>query len=388
MEFVPSRAAALERLRAFLPDAARYAEVRNDAVPGTTSGLSAHLSRRLILEEEVVAAALGTHGLKASLKFVQEVCWRTYWKGWLESRPEAWNRWTAVCARLLDSGNPGMIKDFEAACAGRTDIACFNAWAQELVRTGWLHNHVRMWFASIWIFTLRLPWELGALFFWRHLLDGDAASNTLSWRWVAGLHTAGKTYLARADNIARHTHGLHRPPPGRLASEAFVPIEAPLPKVQPEVWARSGCGGPTGLLLTREDLSPEIGALSGLRAEAVLVLGTPATGAITRDAKVEAWDSRALRDVAARAQAHFGVPVDVVEGGVATEVVPAWKASRGLGTVVGYQPPVGLVRDALQGLSGEVGFSWYTREWDRDLWPHASRGFFPFWQAAEGVIGR
>jgi deoxyribodipyrimidine photo-lyase len=65
---------------------------------------------------------------------------------------------------------------------------------QELVETGYLHNHARMWFASIWIFTLRLPWELGADFFLRHLLDGDAASNTLSWRWVAGLHTKGKHY--------------------------------------------------------------------------------------------------------------------------------------------------------------------------------------------------
>ena len=62
-----------------------------------------------------------------------------------------------------------------------------------------------MWFASIWIFTLNLPWELGANFFYRNLLDADEASNTLSWRWVAGLHTSGKFYLARQDNIEKYS---------------------------------------------------------------------------------------------------------------------------------------------------------------------------------------
>lgn len=57
-----------------------------------------------------------------------------------------------------------------------------------------------LWFASVWIFTLRPPWELGADLFMRQLLDGDPASNTLSWRWVAGMHTRGKHYLARRDN--------------------------------------------------------------------------------------------------------------------------------------------------------------------------------------------
>jgi deoxyribodipyrimidine photo-lyase len=64
-----------------------------------------------------------------------------------------------------------------------------------------------MWFASIWIFTLGLPWRIGADFFYRHLLDGDAASNTLSWRWVAGLHTRGKAYAAESWNIEKFTGG-------------------------------------------------------------------------------------------------------------------------------------------------------------------------------------
>ena len=64
-----------------------------------------------------------------------------------------------------------------------------------------------MWFASIWIHTLKLPWELGANFFLKNLVDGDPASNTLSWRWVAGLHTKGKCYVASEDNIKKFSNG-------------------------------------------------------------------------------------------------------------------------------------------------------------------------------------
>jgi hypothetical protein len=91
--------------------------------------------------------------------------------------------------------------EYQQAISGKTSIECFNDWASELIKYNYLHNHARMWFASIWIFTLKLPWQLGADFFLKHLLDGDAASNTLSWRWVAGLQTKGKNYLATKFNI-------------------------------------------------------------------------------------------------------------------------------------------------------------------------------------------
>ena len=257
LDFIPTRAAALARLEEFLPDAGRYAADRNFVRPGhpNISRLSPWVQKRLLLEEEVVAAARERWPFEAVEKFVQEVYWRTYWKGWLEQRPEAWSRWVEAVPRLRDALSAEQRSTLEAALAGRTGIAGFDDWAKELVETGYLHNHARMWFASIWVFTLKLPWELGAAFFYEHLLDGDVASNTLSWRWVAGLQTPGKTYVARADNIAHYTDGEHAPQASQLASAAF-PITEPalrdletgvtgfsVGKLRPEV-------GPSGLKLS------------------------------------------------------------------------------------------------------------------------------------------
>lgn len=218
MYFTPTRDDALRRLKDFIPAAGiKYAQGRNydrgaDAHK-SVSQLSPYIRRRTISEVEVLKSVLGAHSPQSAEKFIQEVFWRTYWKGWLELRPSVWANYQGALAQakhdVMSQG--GMRQQWEAACYGTTGIDCFDHWVRELVETGYLHNHARMWFASIWVHTLELPWELGADFFMRHLLDGDPASNTLSWRWVCGLHTAGKTYLARADNIAKFTEGRFRP---------------------------------------------------------------------------------------------------------------------------------------------------------------------------------
>jgi deoxyribodipyrimidine photo-lyase len=184
-----TRAEALDHLRRVLPRTGRaYAEGRNtdggpESEPSTT-GLSPWLRRRLLLEEEVVTAALDLHGTVESTKFIEEVFWRSYFKGHLETHPSIWTDYLRQVAEGRErlTTQPGLRRVYEDAIAGETGIDGFDTWAKHLVQTGWLHNHVRMWFASIWIFTLRLPWALGAEFFLRHLLDGDPASNTLSWR--------------------------------------------------------------------------------------------------------------------------------------------------------------------------------------------------------------
>lgn len=208
--FPLTRAAALERLEQFAPRAgAVYGARRNLVDPqgdhGNVSRLSAALRRRLIGEDEVVRAVLAAHRLDKCEKFIAEVFWRTYWKGWLEQRPGVWKGYLAD----LDDFRPDTA--VAEAMAGRTGIDAFDHWARELAETGYLHNWARMQVASIWIFTLGLPWQLGAQWFFDRLIDADPASNTLSWRWVAGLHTAGKTYLADADRIAAMTGGRFRP---------------------------------------------------------------------------------------------------------------------------------------------------------------------------------
>ena len=179
--------------------------------------LSKYITHRVLFEYDVVQRILAQHPMQIVEKFVQEVFWRIYWKGWLEHRPAVWADFTA-----FDHSQTPQTP-YQQAINGKTGIDCFDVWAAELQNTNYLHNHARMWFASIWIFTLGLPWQAGARFFMQHLNDGDAASNTLGWRWVAGVQTSGKHYLARASNIEQFTDG--RFAPVRL-NETALPIAA------------------------------------------------------------------------------------------------------------------------------------------------------------------
>lgn len=397
--FAPNREAALARLEAFLPAAGRYASERNFVRPGHTevARLSPWLQKRLVLESEVVKAVRGQWNFLAVEKFVQEVYWRTYWKGWLEQRPAAWSRWVEAVPRMRAGLKGERQTAWENACQGRTGIAGFDEWAHELVATGYLHNHARMWFASIWIFTLRLPWELGAAFFTEHLLDGDVASNTLSWRWVAGLQTAGKTYLARADNIAHYTDGRCEPGAHQLASAPFAITEDPLPKVV--AWTEDSLGtnasnrveGRVGLWIHPEDLAIEQGELAGDKFAAIQA-SWPVGIAVRAgwSESVVAWTQAALRDGAQRAGAHFGAEVAV---GPTVDMGPElvdWAQKHQLKRVVAFRPFVGpwLVEAlAIEAALTRVGvaLTWRRRSWDRQLFPHAARGYFPFWEQVKSA---
>ena len=169
------------------------------------SCLSPFITHRLILEQELIKRSLDFYPFAKIEKFIQEIYWRTYWKGWLELRPAVWEDFISEGVEIYDESA------YEKATNGNTGIDCFDFWINELKEENYLHNHTRMWFASIWIFTLGLPWQLGAEFFMKYLLDGDAASNTLSWRWVAGIQTKGKHYIARPSNISKFTDGRFHP---------------------------------------------------------------------------------------------------------------------------------------------------------------------------------
>ena len=209
MNFISSRKEALDVLENYIEkDILSYSTQRNfDFGPQNRkniSCLSPYITHRLISEYEVAKKVLSKYPYQRVEKFVQEIFWRVYWKGWLELRPKVWIDF------VEDLKNVKSTSEYEKAINGETNIDCFNDWIKELKENNYLHNHTRMWFASIWIFTLKLPWQKGAEFFLRELYDGDAASNTLSWRWVAGIQTKGKNYVAQNWNINKFTNNKYK----------------------------------------------------------------------------------------------------------------------------------------------------------------------------------
>ncbi|MEX0309000.1 MAG: FAD-binding domain-containing protein [Tateyamaria sp.] len=393
--FPPTRTAALERLHRFLPHAGRdYAARRNydlgrDGHAGVST-LSPYIRARLLTEREVLEATLARHSPSAAEKLIQEVYWRTYWKGWLEMRPAVWGQYKQSLKGALDAvqTQSGLRDAWFAACRGDTDIDCFNAWAHELVETGYLHNHARMWFASIWIFTLRLPWELGADFFLRHLLDGDPASNTLSWRWVAGIQTTGKTYLARTSNISKYTEGRFAPK-WQLASDAPalkgppVPERAPLPDADlPVPSAR------TGLILHDEDLSPGFILDTGVTPVATAVITTrKGLSPLEIAPHVGEFATQAASDAITRYADRLG---DVSHPAPTKDALLAWAKAADVDQIVTAYAPVGPAADVLARLAAAETappLRRVRRAYDSAAWPHATRGFFPFKENIPKLLG-
>jgi deoxyribodipyrimidine photo-lyase len=194
-----------------------------------------------------------------------------------------------------------------------------------------------MWFASIWIFTLRLPWALGADFFMRHLIDADAASNILSWRWVAGLQTAGKTYLATTDNIERYTNG--RFAPKGLATQAMAIAEAP--KVDPLPLPETpmiDMNRPSLLLVTGDDLTPE----SLFPLDAAIRSAMIATDIDeSRGGPAALFEAGAANDAAGRVSTHFACPPPSTGALSADTLIAAARAADVSQIVTAYAPRIG-----------------------------------------------
>lgn len=382
-----SRASALTRLAAFAPDTgAHYARSRNfDHGPDDRSNvslLSPWVRHRLITEREILERTLNAHDLHAAEKFVQEVFWRGYFKGWLEHYPGVWRAYEAerdaALARLETA--PALKSAYERALAGETGIDVFDHFSRELVETGYLHNHARMWFASIWIFTLKLPWTLGADFFLRMLIDGDPASNTLSWRWVGGLHTRGKTYLARRDNIRKYTND--RFDAGGLAGHA-EPLTEDLLIEKQALFHRAG-SVPTDkkliLLATEDDGCLETLA-APLKPVAVGAIAAPDRRSPLRVSdQVHAFTGNALADALTRAEAAFNAPARQFDGSAIDDFV-TWSQSQGAQAVIAPHAPAGPTRDLADAVRQKlaahaIDYREVTRDYDRAVWPHADKGFF------------
>jgi deoxyribodipyrimidine photo-lyase len=386
MRFPLTRDDALARLRDFIPLAGRaYAARRNhDGGPdgrSTTSLLSPAIRRRLISEAEVAAAAIAAHGYTGAEKFVQEVCWRTYWVGWLQQRPVIWSRWQADVLRMEAMlGDDGKWqRRYHQAMVAQTGIDCFDAWVAELQETGWLHNHVRMSFASIWCFTLRLPWQLGAAFFYKHLLDACPASNTLGWRWVVGLQTQGKTYCARADLIRDLSGGRFQVEVPLAREAAPWPADIIPPPIPPAPVLRADPSARTGLFVTSEDLSLET---LPLPVSPVALAATSGIGGAPAVLKRQVADAM-LADGLARTAHRFGLEPERLDEAAAIAAMRDWAARHRLQQIITADAPVGPVQDRLDALTPALAADGVRlvrlrRAWDDVAWPHARKGFFPF----------
>lgn len=392
-----TREAALERLHVFLPRAGRaYASTRNyDFGPQdrtNVSCLSPWIRRRALLEEEVVRETLARRSFAEAEKFLQEVFWRAYFKGWLEHHPGVWSQYRSDVVRLANQleNSSGHSTRLEAAISGTTGIDCFDFWVTELVETGYLHNHARMWFASIWIFTLGLPWQLGADFFYRHLLDGDPASNTLSWRWVAGLHTKGKNYVARPSNIEEFTHG-------RFSPKGLVRDAAPLVEPEEHTLCRIASADclpdevPFGLLITEEDCHVQSLPLTR-KPEAICTLSTHDPRSLPTTAQpARRFATEVLSDAARQAEAVFDCEVREAKAEDWGVLLVEWAREMGVHTIVTSWIPVGPVRERIDRARPALQQAGVTllqvrRPYDQVCWPHATRGFFKLKAKMPGLI--
>ena len=368
IQFHPSRTHALEQMQSFVENhLGLYARDRNfDFGPDkrtNTSCLSPYVSHGILNENEIIKTSLKQYSYTKIEKFIQEVLWRTYWKGWLERRPSVWKDFVNDLKYLKVDYESD--KNLKAAVNGNTDIECFNDWVHELKDTGYLHNHTRMWFSSIWIFTLELPWQLGAEFFMRYLKDGDPASNTLSWRWTAGVQTKGKNYVAQEWNIKKFTNGRYEK---MKLNENAVPIVSDKDYVQidPELMNADYHDQKT-LVIFDNQLSFETSDFNDTKFKKILIMkNTNLTRSIELDENLMNFKNDLLVDQENRLKDHYDVEVKDI----------SFLNNLDTTDMVALYPGVGENLDFLN--QNQIQISYLFRSLDQMTNKYCNKGFFNF----------
>ena len=368
MNFGTSRASAIENLNRFVDqNLFEYSKLRNfDYGPDNRSNiscLSPYITHGVISELEVIKKSLSKFSFSKNEKFIQEVLWRTYWKGWLELRPNVWTDYLNELKKIREEFKDN--QNYRNAIEGNTNIECFNEWIKELKETNYLHNHARMWFASIWIFTLDLPWQLGAEFFMKHLYDGDAASNTLGWRWVAGIQTQGKNYLASEWNIKKFTNNRF--------SNIKLNENAP-PKTSNKTYAASKFkfSNPQNLeeknlLIFENNLSFEIGDFKDQKFKKVFLISNKNENrTIELSEKLVKFKSQLIEDQKKRLE----------EKSINTEIIDLSEIQNINETSYGLYPTVGENLDFINTNNLKIEFLY--RKLDQFSWQYCNKGFFNF----------
>jgi hypothetical protein len=368
MNFVASRATAIEKLNQFAEkNLIEYSRLRNfDYGPNNRSNiscLSPYITHGVISEFEIIKKSLSKFSFSKNEKFIQEVLWRTYWKGWLELRPNVWTDYLNELKKIREE-----FKDntkYKNAIEGNTNIECFNEWVNELKENNYLHNHARMWFASIWIFTLDLPWQLGAEFFMKHLFDGDAAANTLGWRWVAGIQTQGKNYLASEWNIKKFTNNrfnnikLNESAPPIISNKTYSASKLELNNPQ-NLEEKN-------LLIFENNLSFEISDFKDQKFNKVfLVSNKNENRTIELSEKLMKFKSQLIEDQKKRLE----------EKSIDTEIINLSEIQNINETSYGLYPTVGENLDYIKTNNLKIEFLY--RKLDQFSWQYCNKGFFNF----------
>ncbi|RPG99086.1 MAG: DNA photolyase [Candidatus Pelagibacter sp. TMED118] len=368
MNFETTRDKAVENLENFLKKGLpEYSRSRNfDYGPekrNNVSCLSPYITHGILNEVEVIKKSLSKFSFSKNEKFIQEVLWRTYWKGWLELRPTVWGDYIISLNSIREKykEDPNYLKAIE----GATNIECFNEWVKELKKHNYLHNHTRMWFASIWIFTLDLPWQLGAEFFLKHLYDGDAASNTLGWRWVAGIQTQGKHYLASEWNIKKFTDNrfqnikLNENAPPKIADKTYSIIKNDF--INPEI------NEDKTLIIFENNLSFEISNLKEFKFDKiVLAVNSNEFRQVKLSDNVIKFKSELINDQLER----------IKRLSINCEIVSVDKLKDIQNDLYILYPSVGENLDFV--LSNLSNYKFIYRELDQFSWQFCNKGFFNF----------
>ena len=368
MNFETSRAKAIDKLNNFVEkNLSDYSRLRNfDFGPDkrdNVSCLSPYVTHGVLSEIEIIKKSLSKFSFSKNEKFIQEVLWRTYWKGWLELRPNVWTDYLVSLNSISEKF--GDNKEYLNAIEGNTNIECFNEWVKELKENNYLHNHTRMWFASIWIFTLDLPWQLGAEFFMQHLYDGDAASNTLGWRWVAGVQTQGKHYLASEWNIKKFTNNrfnnikLNENAPPKVSEKTYSIVK--------QNFANPKDIDQNNLLVFENNLSLETTDFKDNKFKKVyLVSNKNENRSIKLSEKVIKFKSHLTEDQEQRLK----------DQSIDCEIIDVSEVKRIGENIISLYPTVGENLDYLN--SNNIKLNFLYRKLDQYSWQYCNKGFFNF----------
>ena len=378
MNFETSRAKAIDKLNNFIEkNLSDYSRLRNfDFGPDkrdNVSCLSPYVTHGVLNEIEIIKKSLAKYSFSKNEKFIQEVLWRTYWKGWLELRPNVWTDYLVSLNNIREKFRDN--KEYLNAIEGNTNIECFNEWVKELKENNYLHNHTRMWFASIWIFTLDLPWQLGAEFFMQHLYDGDAASNTLGWRWVAGVQTQGKHYLASEWNIKKFTNNrfnnikLNENAPPKVSEKTYSIIK--------QNFANPQDIGQNNLLVFENNLSLENTDFKDNKFKKVyLVSNKNENRSIKLSEKVIKFKSHLTKDQEQRLK----------DQSIDCEIIDVSEVKRIGENIISLYPTVGENLDYLN--LNNIKLNFLYRKLDQYSWQYCNKGFFNFKNYIPKIISK